>query len=248
MKRLLIIISLFVAIPYMAIAQGELYFQEMTPDNYENLKLPPLSVLYENALTTPGIELLEQDRKIAASLVNKERMSWLAFFSVRAGYTYGKMQLFDYLDPMQGTGLNPAYQNSGSDQHYYNFGATVSINLHDLFDIVGRVRRQKLQVKRAEHAKLREYDILKERIAETYVKAKSGLSSLKVAAENLSLAEGRYKLMEERFKNRAAELQEVSEAKFRQLDYQKAYEEIRIQVDFNILRLEIFTNTPILTK
>lgn len=42
------------------------------------IKLPPLSVLYENARSTPSIEILEKEKQLQKKLLAKEKRSWMS--------------------------------------------------------------------------------------------------------------------------------------------------------------------------
>lgn len=246
MKRVLFFISFLCLILAEVKSQTEYYFQEMTSEDYENLKLPPLSTLYENALSSPRVQQVEQEVRIAELLVRKERRAWLSFFTIRAGYSYGKTDNFGKL-----TDWNTEYlirEYTGTNQHFFNVGATLSVPLDDLFDLGGRIKRQKAEAEKSRQEKLFAYDELKEQIASAYVTVISHLATLKVANDNVIIAEGHYKLMEEMFKNRRVELADVSQAKYKHFDYAKSYEEIRIQLNSSLLRLEILSKTPIISK
>ena len=47
--------------------------------DYSEFKLPPLGVLFENAKSTPSIELLEKERRLAEKMLSKEKRAFLDF-------------------------------------------------------------------------------------------------------------------------------------------------------------------------
>lgn len=49
--------------------------------NIAKIKLPPLSVLYENARSTPSIEILEKEKQLQKKLLAKEKRSWMSLFN-----------------------------------------------------------------------------------------------------------------------------------------------------------------------
>lgn len=47
--------------------------------DYAKIKLPPLSVLYENARSTPSLQILEKEKQLQKKLLSKEKRNWLGF-------------------------------------------------------------------------------------------------------------------------------------------------------------------------
>ncbi|MFR7466401.1 MAG: hypothetical protein ACLUVG_19170 [Phocaeicola vulgatus] len=41
--------------------------------DYAKIKLPPLSVLYENARSTPSLQILEKEKQLQKKLLSKEK-------------------------------------------------------------------------------------------------------------------------------------------------------------------------------
>ena len=57
--------------------------------DYENIVLPPLDVLFENAKNTPIYEMADVKAAIERKLLAKEKRAFLGFFSLRGSYQYG---------------------------------------------------------------------------------------------------------------------------------------------------------------
>ena len=225
--------------------QEEKDITTMTSNDYINLKLPPLSVLYENAKGTPSIEFLAKQKQLQEKLLSKEKRRWLEFFSARAGYAYGKTDNYGSLsDPS-----TPIfYQYTGVAQHYYNAGANINIPFESLFDLGGKIKRQRIAVEAAELQKQDAFNQLKIQISQLYVEILSSISTLKVAAEAAALVQGEYQLAENNFRNGAVEAITLSEIKKRQVEATRIYEENLTKLNSNIFQLEILTNTPIISK
>lgn len=51
--------------------------------DYAKIKLPPLSVLYENARSTPSLQILEKEKQLQKKLLSKEKRNWLGFIKDR---------------------------------------------------------------------------------------------------------------------------------------------------------------------
>ena len=57
--------------------------------DYAKIKLPPLSVLYENARSTPSIEILEKEKQLQKKLLAKEKRSWMSLFNAFGNVSHG---------------------------------------------------------------------------------------------------------------------------------------------------------------
>lgn len=217
----------------------------MTLNDYISLKLPPLSVLYENAKGAPSIQFLAKQKQLQEKLLSKEKRAWLQFFSAKAGYAYGKTDNYGSLSDVS----TPIfYQYTGVAQHYYNAGANINIPFEELLDLGGKIKRQKIAVEAAELQKQDAFNQLKMQIAQLYVEILSSISTLKVATEAVSLVQGEYQLAENSFRNGTVKAQTLTEIKKRQVDLNKLYEEIRTKLNTSLFQLEILTNTPIISK
>ncbi|MEG1839463.1 MAG: TolC family protein, partial [Bacteroidaceae bacterium] len=209
------------------------------------LKLPPLDVLYVNAEKVPVIEIAAKQRLLAERLLKKEKKGWLNFISIRGGYAYGKTDNYgsrtDVTTPL-------FYQYTGMSQHYYNVGGNISIPLETLFDLGGKVKRQKIEVEIAEANRLKELDMLKQEIAKTYIQILANIAILKIAAESVTLSKGEYKILEEKFSGRRIPIEDLALSKKKEMETVTTYEQIKAQVNIGLLNLEILSNTPIISK
>jgi len=60
--------------------------------DYAKIKLPPLSVLYENARSTPSLQILEKEKQLQKKLLSKEkrnRRKCFLRYSRQCGQQYG---------------------------------------------------------------------------------------------------------------------------------------------------------------
>lgn len=249
LSGVLFLITFSFAFPYLPLrAQEQTEDKDiatMTSNDYINLKLPPLSVLYENAKNTPSIEFLAKQKQLQEKLLSKEKRGWLQFFSARAGYAYGKTDNYGSLSDPE----TPIfYQYTGVAQHYYNAGANINIPFESLFDLGGKIKRQKIAVESAELQKQEAYNQLKIQISQLYVEILSSISTLKITAEALALVQGEYQLAENSFRKGSIEAYALSEIKKRQVEANAKYEETRTKLNISLFHLEILTNTPIISK
>ena len=95
MKRTLFI---FISIPLLLFGAVSFVYAQETSDyskldteDYTNISLPPLDLLFENAKGGPIYELAGVKEQIERKLLAKERRAFLKFFSARGSYQWGKV-------------------------------------------------------------------------------------------------------------------------------------------------------------
>ena len=213
--------------------------------NYSEFKLPPLSILFENAQSNPSVERLATEEAIQRELVKKEILSPLKYVTGHANYTYGIMDNYG----SNSTVTTPIYyQYMGSKQTFWNFGASVNIPLDDAFDYFGRIRRQKLTANKARQEKEMAYNELKQQIATLYVRITNNIVALKTAGENAAAYKGAGQLTNEEFKMGEVSVRALAETKRWENEAIATYQELQSRITTDILMLEILTHTPIITN
>lgn len=254
MKKWYITLSLMAFSFTMNAQQTEIQMVNSTPEDsvtinlnvdFATLQLPPLSVLYANATSNPTVKMMEKERQLQKKLLSKEKRSWLSFFSARAGYSHGVTDNFGTITDV----TTPIfYQYTGVEQDYWNVGGNVNIPLETLFDLGGKVKRQRIVAERAEYAKEQAYNQVKQEIAHLYVSILSNIETLKRSAEHLALYRGASAIAEQDYRNRRGTIAELAEIKRREFEANKSYEELRASINEQLLVLEIISHTPILTQ
>lgn len=213
--------------------------------DYSEFKLPPLGMLFENAKSTPNIELLEKERQLAEKLLSKEKRTFLSFFRVHASYSYGNTSSTSTATDV----MTPLYTfSNGIESNYWNVGASVNVGLDQLFDLGGRINRQRIEVEKATIQKEIAFDELKREIATIYVRITNNLIALKTAAENAAAYRGAGLMSETQFRNNMMTIQEVAEVRRWENSAVQTYQSIQSQISTDIIMLEIMTHTPIITN
>ena len=254
MNKWYITLSLMAFSFTMNAQQTEIQMVNSTPEDsvtinlnvdFATLQLPPLSVLYANATSNPTVKMMEKERQLQKKLLSKEKRSWLSFFSARAGYSHGVTDNFGTITDV----TTPIfYQYTGVEQDYWNVGGNVNIPLETLFDLGGKVKRQRIVAERAEYAKEQAYNQVKQEIAHLYVSILSNIETLKRSAEHLALYRGASAIAEQDYRNRRGTVLELAEIKRREFEANKSYEDLRAAINEQLLVLEIISHTPILTQ
>lgn len=214
-------------------------------EDYKNIVLPPLDVLFENAKNSPTYEMADVKTAIERKLLAKEKRAFLSFFSLRGSYQYG---MFGNESTYTDVAVAPYLTYSTQAQNGYTVGAGVNIPLDQLFDLKARVNRQKLTLRSAELEREIKYDEIKKNIIEMYAMATSQLKVLKMRSESLVLANVQYEISEKNFANGTIESAELSAEKERQSQAQESYENSKFELTKSLMILEVISRTPIIRK
>lgn len=218
-------------------------YSHLKPEDYTNITLPPLHMLFENAKQGAAYELATVKEQIEQRLLKKEKRAWLGFFSLRGSYQYGMFgndaSYSDIITPIVKTYTTQA-QNS------YTVGGGVNIPLNDLFDLGARIRRQKLNVRSAELEKEVKFDELKREIIILYTTATAQLNVLRLRAEALILANTQYAITEKNFSNGSVDSEALSVDKERQSNAIESFENSKFELNKSLMTLEVITHTNIL--
>ena len=214
--------------------------------NFSSFHLPPLAVLFENAKATPQVMSLQKAQEIAEAEVAKQKRHIFSYLKGHASYGYGKTDMW-------GQGQNESSymilkQYQGSEQSYWNVGASLSVPLEDILDLGASVKRKKLQVDQAIYTKDQAYDQLKLQIAGLFTKITNSLISLKTASENAAMYQAAGALNLEDFHNGNMSIESFAYTKERENGAVASYQNMQTQIITDILTLEIITHTPILTN
>ena len=238
------LLLLFVSTTHV-VAQEVSDYSQLSEEDYSRIVLPPLSVLFENAKNSPVYEMADVKATIERKLLRKEKWSFLGFFSLRGSYQYG---MFGNESTYTDVAVAPYLTYSTQAQKGYTVGAGLSIPLDDLFDLKGRVSRQRLTLRSAELEREVKYDEIKKNIIEMYAMATSQMKVLQMRSESLVLANVQYEISEKNFANGTIESTELAADKERQSSAREAYEKSKFELTKSLMILEVISRTPIIRK
>ena len=216
------------------VAQEVSDYSQLSEEDYTKIVLPPLSVLFENAKNSPIYEMADVKARIERKLLQKEKWSFLGFFSLRGSYQYG---MFGNESTYTDVALAPYLTYSTQAQNGYTVGAGLSIPLDDLFDLKGKISRQRLTLRSAELEREVKYDEIKKNIR-----------VLKMRSESLVLANVQYEISEKNFANGTIESSDLAVDKERQSTAREAYENSKFELTKSLMILEVISRTPIIRK
>lgn len=220
-------------------------YSKQPEEDYSNISLPPLDILFENAKNGPIYEMAEVKAIIERKLLAKEKRSVLSFFSLRGSYQYG---MFGNESTYTDVSLPPYLTYSTQAQNGYTIGAGVNIPIDQLFDLKARVNRQKLNLKSAELERDIKYDEIKREIIELYAMATSQLKVFQIRSENLMLSNVQYEISEKSFANGTIESSQLANDKEKQTQAREAYEKSKFELTKSLMILEVISRTAIIKK
>ena len=221
--------------------------QQLAPEDYINLQLPPLHTLMENARHAPQVGYYESNREIEERELKTVRRNWMHYFKLNANYNYGSSDIY-----------NQNYQDSsipvwtttttGRDQSWWNVGASFSIPIDELFNRRNKIKQQKKRIENTQYDMDRWYDDLRLKIIDSYTSAVQQLSILRSAAEAMIAAQAQYRMSEADFINGKLDAQALSRQESIENVAIREYEQVRSNLNNALLRLEVLTHTPIINK
>lgn len=226
-------------------SQENLNNSQLTTKDILNIQLPPLDSLFENAKNGPTFALAETKVLIERKILLKEKKAFLGFFSLRGSYQYG---MFGNEATYTDITIAPYLTYSTHAQNGYTIGAGLNIPLDGLFDLGGRIKRQRLAVQSAKFEQDVKFEEMKREIVILYTTAISQLNILKLRSEALELAKLQYNIAEKDFINGMITSGNLSVEKERQSNALEAFENSRFELTKSIMILEVISHTPIINK
>ena len=213
--------------------------------NFSEFHLPPLSVLLENAKSTPQILSLEKARQIAQAEVAKQKRHIFSYLSARGSYSYGKGDMWGN---NSGAYTPMVMQYQGTESNYWNVGVNLNLPIEDILDLTAAVKRKRLEVDRAVIEKDIAYDQLKLQIASLFVKITNNLVTLKTYGEAAAAYQGAGALDREDFENGNMDIAAYAHTKMYESGQVSGYQSLQTEITTDIITLEILTHTPIITN
>jgi len=213
--------------------------------NFSEFHLPPLSVLFENAKSTPQIIDLAKAQQLAEAEVAKQKRHIFSYVTGHASYSYGVSDMW---------GNNTSSYNmrimqfQGSEQKYWNVGVNLAVPVEDILDLKAAVKRKRLEAERAQLAKDIAYDQLKLQIASLYIKITNNLVALKTLSESAAIYQGAGALNLEEFHDGNMSIESFAYTKLHESSLVSQYQGLQTTITTDIITLEILTHTPILTN
>lgn len=218
-------------------------YSQLSNRDLQNLNLPPLSVLFENAKSSPIYQYQANEILLQKSLLSKQKKDFLGFFSIRGSYQYGRLANDLYYSDV----YTPATTTfSSTKQNLYSVGAGLSIPLDKLFDIGPSIKRQRLAIHSAELERDIKYEELKKQIIELYSNVTLQINTLKICNDAVVQTTVQYEVTESNFANGKATATDLALAKTAQSRAKQEYERCKSELLRDMMSLELISHTSFL--
>lgn len=220
---------------YNIIGTGALVLSEVV--------LPPIEVLYANAESSPGVMKWEKQKEYEELLLKAEKRSWLSFINLMGNANYGNSysQLFD----ANGNAVGPAQWDS--PRLTFSVGGSLYIPLDRLFETGTRIKRQQTRVAEREYERLNAYNEVKITISELYAKITQLIPQLNNSIERMVFYNSQYVIFENDYINGLITSSVLALEKARVVTANNDYEIFKAELYAAILKLEIISNTLIIS-
>ena len=215
--------------------------------SFSEFKLPPLSVLFENAKANPTILQIAKQQEIAQAEVAKQKKHIFSYVNGNASYSYGRSDTWSAAQS-SGYGVGMIWQPHASEQSFWNVGVNVSVPLEDILDLGPSVKRKRLEVENFQIQKDIAYDQLKLQIISLYIKITNNLVALKAAGESAAASQGASSLNEVEFHHGNMQIEDYAGTGQQSMGAVSAYQSLLTEITTDIVTLEILTHTPIITN
>lgn len=215
--------------------------------SFSEFKLPPLSVLFENAKANPTILQIAKQQEIAQAEVAKQKKHIFSYVNGNASYSYGRSDTWSAAQS-SGYGVGMIWQPHASEQSFWNVGVNVSVPLEDILDLGPSVKRKRLEVENFQIQKDIAYDQLKLQIISLYIKITNNLVALKAAGESAAASQGASSLNEVEFHHGNMQIEDYASTGQQSMNSVSAYQSLLTEITTDIVTLEILTHTPIITN
>jgi len=212
-------------------------------DNDQQITLPPLGTLFENAKKNAAVEYYSIKTQEEESTLKSEKRRWMEHISINSGYQWGKSASTSSFSD-QSTPLFYSYNDAA--QNWYYVGASMSMPLTQIFDRKNLIKKQSLAVQATRKEMERWLNDRKLKIVDAYTTAEELLIILKMQSESLSFAEAQYKSAKSDFVNGKSNPQYLNDQQKIRVSAYVEFIKTKQNLKKAILELEILSNTKII--
>lgn len=221
------------------------FAQVSTDKDLTKVILPPIELLFDNAKTSPGVEMYEAKMEAQDNALTTEQRSWLKYFKVGGSYQYGNIAVNSAF-----TNENtPLFlQTTGQVQNSWYGTAGISIPLDDLFDRGNRIKRQKMERRFTELEMEKWLDEQRIRITESYMRVKLFMSMMQKKVEEYTIAQAAFRDIENEFRLGNATISDLNTSKKQETEANDRLQTNEYDLLNEIIKLEILSKTKIISK
>lgn len=226
---------------------GETNYSSIINENNANeLRLPPLSVLFDNMKNTPRYKMAYNNYKISKSTLSTTKREPLNWINIGASYAYGQFGSQNQTTA-ESTPITTSVANGVTTS--YGMSASIGTTIGKLVDYRSSVKRAKLKTENSKLTFQEQFQVQKLEVMELYNKVESLMNTLSSLAQSETLAAAEYEYAEQEFMSGAENNpNKMAHAKERQNNTKIEFENAKTELNSYLIRLEILTQTQILAK
>ncbi|MEG0498262.1 MAG: TolC family protein, partial [Alistipes sp.] len=200
--------------------------------------------LMQNArVHSPQVNIYTSRKESEERELKTIRRSWLTYIHLNAGYSYGST---DINTQQYSNNQYPVIQNvTGSDQSWWNVGASVTLPLYEIFNRRNLVKQQKKRIESIQYETDSWYDDVCLKIIEAYSLAIQYLSLIESTSAAMVTAQAQYEFSKTDFVNGRIDSQTLSRQQSIEAAAVREYEQTRAELNKALLHLEVLSKTPI---
>lgn len=228
-------------LPFTSFSQVKL--SSISLDNDQQITLPPLGTLFENAEKNAEVEYYRYRLQEEECTLKSVKREWLENIKLNSGYQWGKSantsSFSDESTPL-------FYSYNGAAQSWYYFGASMSMPLLDIFNRKNSIKKQEYVIKATQKEIEKWLNDRKIRIVDAYTDAEQLLLLLKMQTESLSYAEAQFKAAKNDFVNGKNTPQYLNDQQKIRVNAYAEFFKTKQNLKKAILELEILSYTKII--
>ncbi len=215
-------------------------------DDSTQIVLPPVSVLIENARTSAQVLFYQTQKEADDRELKSIRRKWLDYIKLNASYQYGVTNSY-LMYAQSGIIVPPSDRYTNQAQSYYLLGAGISLPLTEIFDRRNRIKKQKTITREKDYQAQMWHDDQAIKIVECYTMAMENIVMIKPLLEDYTISSAQYAVSEIDFIKGKLTIQELNKQKTIVAKSRADMERNKMSLLKNILKLEILSNTKIIS-
>lgn len=215
-------------------------------DDSTEISLPPVSVLIENARTSAQVLYYQTQKEADDRELKSIKRSWLEYIKLSASYQYGVTNSY-LMYAESGLVVPPNDRYTNQAQSYYILGAGISLPLTEIFDRRNRIKKQQIITREKDYQAQMWHDEQALRIIECYTLAMENIVMIKPLLEDYTLSSAQYAVSEVDFIKGKLSIQELNKQKTILAKSRSDLEKNKMSLLKNVLKLEVLSNTKIIS-
>lgn len=215
-------------------------------DDSVSIALPPIALLIDNARQSAQVLFYDSQKAGVMNDIKSLRRKWLDYIKLTASYQYGVLDSY-LMFAESGVAVPPNDRFTNQSQSYYLLGAGIYLPLSEIFDRGNKIKKQKALLTEKDYQSQMWHDDIAIKIIECYTQAMENIAMIKPLLEDYTLSSAQYAVSEVDFVKGQLSIQDLNRQKTLVARSRYELEKNRMTLVQNILKLEVLSNTKIIS-